>query len=505
MSAERGGRRKAAIGTFVATGLNTLVLSVQALVLMPMFDRAIGGRLYGAWLASGDFLYWMMAFDLGLPNLMIQRIGAAHGRGDRAAVGGYFATGALVLGAVGFVLALLSVLIAPAMPGLLGLRGDEATLLTGCLRLAALATSVVMATNAVLGYTRGVQDTAAFNAFSLIGTLALFATSYACLKRGDGLWSIPLGLCARAAFALLGSLWVVVAHLRDERLASFRPTRTIGAEYLRIMPATALGGLSYALKNQSESFLIGLVMGPDKVTVFNFTKRGAEVLRALLDTFAFSSYGAFAHLVGSEERRRSLLLHAQLTTLRLSLAVGSVAAFVALNRSFVATWAGPSLYGGNLLTILIGAQVVLTGSSFAINYLYRAAGNLMRGSMAQLVESLVRVPLMVVGLYAVGYAGIPVAAILTSVVAMAIQLRWTRDDLSAFADPARILNPRYVAVALAVFAAGCLLAYSAFVPGWSRVVGAGLVLGAVGVGTMLAADPYSPFRGKGPFRRGTAA
>ena len=487
-------RRKAAAGTFVATGLNTLILSVQALVLMPLWQHAIGGRVYGAWLASGDFLYWMMAFDLGLPNLMIQRIGAAHGRGDRQLVGRYFATGAIVLAVVGAALSVIAILLAPFMPVLLGLHGQDAVLLTSCLQLAGGATGIVLASNAVLGYTRGVQDTTAFNAFSLLGSAALFAVSFWSVRRGDGLWSIPYGLCARAAFAVAGSLWVVVAHLRKGDLTDFRPTRHIGVEYLRILPATALGGLSYALKNQSESFLIGLVLGPDKVTMFNFTKRGAEVLRALLDTVAFASYGAFAHLVGSEQRQRSLLLHAQLTTLRLSLAIGLVTAFVALNRSFVATWVGAGQYGGDPLTILIGAQVILAGSSFAINYLYRAAGNVMRGSMAQLVESLVRVPAMVVGLYAVGYAGIPLAAILTSVVAMVIQLRWTREDLGAFADPAQILTPRYVVVGATVFALGCVLAYAWFLPGWSRVLTTGLALGAFGVGTMFSVDPYSPLK-----------
>src|ERR1019366_9221743 len=108
----------------------------------------------------------------------------------------------------------------------------------------------------------------------------------------------------------------------------------------------------------------------------------------LLDTVAFASYGAFAHLIGSAERARSMAVHAQITTLRLSLATGMAAVYLALNHSFVATWAGPGLYGGALLTVLIGAQIVAAGASNFMNYLYRASGRLMRGSVAPVAGSL---------------------------------------------------------------------------------------------------------------------
>ena len=482
-------RRKAAAGTFLGSGVNTLILSIQALILMPLCERIIGGRIYGAWLASGDFLYWIMAFDLGLPSLMIQRIGAAHGRGDRVAVGEYFGTGVIFLAAVGVLIGLAAVLIAPLMPLVLGLRGAEAQLLTACIRLGGAATCIVLASNAVLGYTRGVQDTAAFNVFSILGTLAMFAVSATTLLRGSGLWSIPYGLLTRAFFAVLGSLWVVAAHVRSGELSHCRPTRVVSREYATILPASALGGISYALMSQSESIVIGILLGPEKVPIFNFTRKGAEVLRALLDTVAFASYGAFAHLIASAERARSMAVHAQITTLRLSLAIGMAAVYLALNHSFVATWAGPGLYGGPLLTVLIGAQIVAAGASNLMNYLYRATGRLMRGSVAQFAESLVRVPLMVGGVLWFGYAGIPAAAILTSVVACIILLRWTRDEMSPFARPVAILNPIYSCVLVALFGVGILGDYSLTMFGWKLLIPAGAILSAAAVGIVLVADP----------------
>src|SRR5947209_16374638 len=93
-------RRRATLANLLGTGANTLVLIVQALCLMPLYLHALGPRLYGAWLGSGEILIWLQILDLGLPNLLIQRIGAAHTQGDSRAVGAYFGTGVVTLGLI---------------------------------------------------------------------------------------------------------------------------------------------------------------------------------------------------------------------------------------------------------------------------------------------------------------------------------------------------------------------------------------------------------------------
>src|SRR2546425_8841364 len=100
-------RTTAALASLTGNSLNVLVVSVQALLLIPLYLAAVGPRLYGAWLASGEILTWMQAMDLGIPNLMIQRIAAAHGGGDRRVAGEWFASGLLVLGLIGAVIAVL--------------------------------------------------------------------------------------------------------------------------------------------------------------------------------------------------------------------------------------------------------------------------------------------------------------------------------------------------------------------------------------------------------------
>src|SRR5262249_5169314 len=106
-----GPRKRAAAATLAATLCNTALVVGQGIVLVPLYVRHVGPALYGAWLASGDMLVWLQALDLGLPNLLIQRIGAASGRGDRESASEYFLAGFSMLVAFAALTGLLGIIL----------------------------------------------------------------------------------------------------------------------------------------------------------------------------------------------------------------------------------------------------------------------------------------------------------------------------------------------------------------------------------------------------------
>src|SRR4051812_34718252 len=90
-------RRNAALATIAAASTNTCIVAAQAILLIPLYLHAVGPRVFGAWLASGDLLVWLQVFDLGLPNVLIQRIGEAACKNDQKSCGRLFATGLFAL------------------------------------------------------------------------------------------------------------------------------------------------------------------------------------------------------------------------------------------------------------------------------------------------------------------------------------------------------------------------------------------------------------------------
>src|SRR5215210_4877473 len=72
-------RRRAALTTLFGTGATVAVTVAQAFVLIPLSLLHLGTHLYGAWLGAFELLIWLQLLDMGIPNLMTQRIGAAVG------------------------------------------------------------------------------------------------------------------------------------------------------------------------------------------------------------------------------------------------------------------------------------------------------------------------------------------------------------------------------------------------------------------------------------------
>lgn len=483
------GRRKATLATLLGGTSNTLVVSLQAIVLMPLYLQYVGPRLYGAWLGSGDILVWMQAFDLGLPNLMIQRIGAAHGRKDTRVIAESFAAGALILGIVACLVAILGALISFYLPGWMGLSGSEAEELQQCFVVGAVGSAITIFSNSAVGLSRGIQATTFMNWVVLVSGIAGFGVSLTLILSGCGLWAIAFGLVTRAAVSLAGSLIFAVHVMRGEMLHFFRLRLKHIREFLTVSPVTALGGISYALMNQSESAIVAFFIRPELAAVLTITRKAADLIRALLDMVGYASYGGFAHLVSSDDRSRTLQVHAEISSLRLSLAIGFASAYMAVNSSLVSVWIGSNQYGGHLLTILMAFQIIIVGGSYLLNYLYRATGPVIKGSVFLIVEGIIRVPLMIALLLWFGLPGVPVAGIVTAGIFGFLSYRMTLKEVFEFSIPIDRIDNRVMIIRGAALAIGVLACVFVKVATWSYVIVMGAFLVTLGTGSLIYVDP----------------
>jgi len=482
-------RRRAAISTMLGTSTSTVILAVQAIVLIPLYINAIGPRLYGAWLGSGDILVWLQAFDLGLPNLLIQRVGAAHGRGDRTTASEYFASAMIVMTGIAVAVGVAAVCASGYVPHAMGVSGGEAATLHRCFAVAAAGAALNLFTNGIVGFSRGIQETTFLNIVSTVAAIFGFAVSAVLVLSGAGLWAVSLGLVTRSVIVFAGALTFVAVHFRRGGLRSCRPRAQMLHELFAVLPVTAIGGVGYSMMTQSELFIVASCLRPELAVVLGVTRKLLEFARALIDTIAFASYGGIAHLVSSSDRHRILSAHAEVTTLRTTLAITGAATYMAINGSLVRLWVGEAQYGGPMLTILFALQFIAVGGAFLANYLYRALGPVVRGSLALAVESAIRVPLMIGLVLVIGLPGIPVAGILTGTAFALLTHRWTVAKVAAFA-PLYPRTPRHVWVVRACIltagaAAGLLVTWRS----WPGVAAAGIVAAVLGGLVLLAIDP----------------
>jgi O-antigen/teichoic acid export membrane protein len=482
-------RREAALATLSGNSVSVLIVSLQAILVIPLYLDAVGPRLSGAWLASAEILVWMQALDLGIPNLMIQRIAAAHGRGDMQSGASWFASGQLLLAVVAGVVAAAGVVLSSSLPPLFGLAGSEAEVLRDCFLLGTVASCATLFGNGFVGLSRAVQKTAFLSGMLIVSAVVGLLTSLTLVLMGWGLWAVAVGLVARAVVSLAASLVFGILAWRKEFGVPFRIDRSVVRQLIEATPATAIGGVSYSLMSQSEIVLVASLARPELAVVYALTRKAADLGRSLVDMIGFATYGGFAHLMGSPQRDQVQRVRSQILSLHLSAAVAVAAAYLAVDRSLVVVWVGEDFFGGLPLVFMMALQSVVLGHSYLINMLYRATGRVIEGSLALVVEALVRLPLLATLLLLFGLPGLPAAAILTAVT-FAVLTHWlTLRELGSVTRPVFWPVSPVTAGRLALLAVAGLLALAIYAPSWLYVVVGGGTVAAVGALVLVLIDP----------------
>ena len=402
--------------------LNLGLVTVQGIVLVPLYLSYIGSSLYGAWLGSGDLIAWLTLLDLGLGSLMVQRISASFARGDRASTAAYLSGGLLVLTAIGAIVVGVALPVALAVPGWMELSGPDAALLRSCFMVAALAGALSVVNHGAQSLALALQRplvpmvaTVASTAFGIVVIVIL-------LYRGAGLWALALGLLARSALLLVANSIHAMAIFRREVGVAMRLRGDVFQDIASLSGPAIMAQLGGAAASRSEAALIAIFLRPELATVFVLTRRAAEIASMVLDRIGGAVFPGFSHLA-AEDPARSIPVLREVLALFAAAATLLMALYLALNGSFVNLWVGSSFYGGHVLTLLIGLSTLATARSTLTCYLYGATGRIRESAWLTFLGSLVRLALMGGLLWAWGLPGLPAAGLIAAGVVSEVALR----------------------------------------------------------------------------------
>jgi O-antigen/teichoic acid export membrane protein len=461
-------RRHAALATLAGTGATVAITVAQAVLLIPLCLRYLGTPLYGAWLGASELLVWIQLLDVGIPNLVTQRVGAAVGRTDLEEAARWASTGLLILSVIAVALVVVGMIASPLVAGWARVDEADAGVFTACFRLGVVASALLLVFNGGVGLSRGVQRTGVVNVAQVTGAIVGLSTSAAMLLVGAGLWALAVGLLARALVSVAGGI-VFLAGLPAPTRWIGRPSRRVAGEVAGLAPSMAAASVGYLLANNSEILLVTTIFGPVPAAIYALTRRAIDGVRSLLDSIAYAVHGAFAHLVTADDRHRARRVLGELLSLRLAIACLAGAIAASVNRPFVTLLFGAENFGGVWLTMAFVVQLVVGGQALLANFLFRAAGHVREGSLLLAADAIARVLAMSACLLMVGLAGAPAAAACVSVVSLVVTLRWLGAALPDSADPGA--GRRAFALAPIVVLFGGLIVASSWTPeSWGEVL-----------------------------------
>ena len=320
------------------------------LLSLPLFLHQWNAATYGTWLMLSAIPAYLSMADVGMVNTAGNRMTMAMGQGDTALANRVFQSAQvfmMVACAVMAVVALPAVMLAP-IPGLSNV--DERT------ALAALTSGVLM-----LLYS-GLSDAM----FRATGRYALGTTLSNVLRLcewGFGLLGLYLwGTFSAVAWmslamrvvGLIGLGWMAS---RDAQGLTWGVRDARWAE-VRAMTRPALSFMMFPLTNaltfQGSTLLVGHLLGPAMVTVFNTYRTLARVAVQLTGVFSFALWAEFSRLYGKGGAEAVVGLYKRSTRLGSLMAVGLSVVLYLAGPLLLRLWThGAIAYDGRLMVILL--------------------------------------------------------------------------------------------------------------------------------------------------------
>jgi O-antigen/teichoic acid export membrane protein len=417
--------------------ISIALMLVSGVLLVPLYLQHISLKLYGAWLATGNILFWLTAVDPGLSTILQQRIATAYGKSDIQSVGGFISGGLLLSSIITLLLVLIGYALAGHIPGLLNLSEDiDHEILVQAFWIAVVGSSLQLFSHAVTSINQGLQSSLGIGLiYVVIHTLDIVLILYL-LGSGYGLMALAYSALFRGVGMVIGNSGYLAWRVARERIGvSFSLDKV--RELAGLIQFTFLAKAGSAVGNNIDAFVTARFLGADMVPVLVLSRKAFDICSIIISRPAMAITPALSHLVGEGnivKARHVLIRLVRMMTWLLVLVAGGL---LSLNSEFVSLWVGSHLYAGSDINMLLCLGLVLAIVTTSLSNLCVALGNIKGSSMATLVQSVIVIALLVVGAKFGGLIGVVVAPLIAMLLVGVWYFPWlfarlldlTREDL----------------------------------------------------------------------------
>jgi len=380
----------------IVFGYSSILVSLARNVLfVPLYLHNISLVEYGAWLATGGALALMLINDFGLSGVVTQKISAALGAGNFAALGALAGSAQIIglLMAVG--LTAVSLVFVPFLPGLGSLSAVEKHAVADCFAIAIIANAAGLVGATALSVIRSLQKAALAGSIALVADLANVAVTLIGLARGAGLYAIAAGMLARSIILAIGAplgVWLLCRRdLKVILIVQWSSVRELLGDSSRFF----LSAIAMKIQAQANVFFVSSILGPASAATYSLTVRAHETVLMLIGQINAALVPSVTHLFGSGNlaRFRTVLL-------RLLISLAGITAFamsltIILNAGFLRLWVGSLGFAGQDVSIMMGAALFVSSVGYVAYDALVAQGKFKLVANAFVLTSLLQVLVLV--------------------------------------------------------------------------------------------------------------
>lgn len=390
------------------------LVTLVGLWLTPFLLARTGQHDYGLWLVGAQVLAYLTLLDFGIVALLPREAGFVVGRarGDAAAA----AVSPDLPQLVGQTLRLVlwqTPLVALAAALAWALMPAEWAPLRGPLGVVLAAFVVAFPLRVFQGVLQGLQDLAFLGKAQIVSWLLATALTVGLVLAGLGLYALAAGWVA----GQLISTAVAFLRLRARfpgALPRGLPRLPRAAVRGRLVAGfwVSVNQVAVVLLAGTDLLVVGKLLGPAWVVPYACTAKLALVLANQPQMLLQAAIPALSELRAAADRAALARVSTALGQLMLLLSGAVICVVLVANRGFVEWWVGAELYGGQMLTALVLAAMLLRHLNLTIGAVLFSFGLERRLAVTGLLDGAVTVGAALLLTPHVGLLGAPLGSLL---------------------------------------------------------------------------------------------
>jgi len=421
---------KASILNYIFNSINSIVVIVNGIVMVPIYFHYMSVSTYGAWLATGNVVAMLGLLESGFASVITQKLSVAIAQNNVRKV--QVLSGSNLATAIGLSLTILmlGLSISPFISGWVNAEISASNDIFWAY-VVALISSCIGLMNSLLGaFPQVWQDTKAVGLINTIVNLVSIAALVFFLLFGFGVVSIALSYLSRALlnFIFQGS-WII-KNWKKIGFAKplFRFKETI--QLTRDCFYPFMSKLSGLLMDNTQSFILAHFLNPTFAAVYDLTAKVCYVGCSFVSMTNGSFFALFSLTLASKDKEKINSVFSNTTkffVLSLSLVALNSICFT---EPICRYWVGLDKFGGTLLLVtIVISKVFFQLKSYCNNILY-TGGLINRSAKLDILCMFVYIVLLIAIIKPTQVLAVPIATLVSSSLFIVWYVRMMKDDLN---------------------------------------------------------------------------
>lgn len=368
---------------------STIVFNIIiGIFLVPLYLKYIPAENYGAWLATGNILFWLGVLDPGFSQVIIQRISLYYGSNNLPKVGSYVYWGIIIGLVISIIVGFLGIYFYFNFPDWLKINKLQGLVdLKFAFLLSLIGTCLLMFSYSIASINQGLQSSLGVGSIYFIANIGSIVLTIYLLKNNIGIATLGWVILFRGFVYLFSNFAYLYYRVINEKINIIYSRDTLN-DFASLISFNFLGKVGATISSQVNSFFVVRMLGSSPVTILKFSQSAPELSKLFLVRPALAIMPSLVHLIGEGNATKASFVLKRLlffTTWGLGF---SLTGFVVLNKSFVTLWVGENLFGGTFLNFLICIWLSITIITEVLSFLVYSLGDIKKSNIVSFAQSI---------------------------------------------------------------------------------------------------------------------